>query len=97
MGGGTRSHSPHPGKEDEDWKTRCACGRGAGGGVQGASPASPGALKLELPAEKCCGGWAMSVSRPPPWIPIFRAAQGPPGTRFPHVRGTAVVTEGEDV
>lgn len=41
------------------------------GDLRGVSPASPGPLKLELPAEKCCGGWGMPVSRPSPWIPIF--------------------------
>lgn len=43
------------------------------------------------------GGGGCRCPTPSPWIPIFRAAQGPPGIRFPHVRGTAVITEGEDV
>lgn len=32
-------------------------------GLQGVSPPSPGALKLELPAGKCCGQWGMSAPR----------------------------------
>lgn len=94
--GGHTQSSPRPsqpGEEDEDSPARCSGGRGAEGLAGRLAPLS---RCFEIGASRGKMLRAVGDVGPPPWIPISRTAQGPPGTRLSHGRGTPAVTEGEN-